>query len=85
MAVTYCYNFRFSGAKFNEHLLQNFSKSFLYNSEEIFCLFACLEFIMFPGDQRCGRRYGDNGSQPAISCSKLTIETLEQCVKYVQG
>ena len=24
------------------------------------------------------------GSQPAITCSKLTIETLEQGVKYVQ-
>ena len=23
--------------------------------------------------------------QPAITCSKLTIETLEQCVKYVQS
>ena len=25
------------------------------------------------------------GSQPAIACSKLTIETLEQGVKYVQS
>ena len=25
------------------------------------------------------------GSQPAITCSKLTIETLEQGVKYVQS
>ena len=24
-------------------------------------------------------------SQPAITCSKLTIETLEQSVKYVQS
>ena len=24
-------------------------------------------------------------TQPAITCSKLTIETLEQCVKYVQS
>ena len=24
-------------------------------------------------------------SQPAVTCSKLTIETLEQCVKYVQS
>ena len=24
-------------------------------------------------------------SQPAIACSKLTIETLEQSVKYVQS
>ena len=24
-------------------------------------------------------------SQPAITCSKLTIETLEQGVKYVQS
>ena len=24
-------------------------------------------------------------SQPAIACSKLTIETLEQGVKYVQS
>ena len=26
-----------------------------------------------------------NISQPAIACSKLTIETLEQGVKYVQS
>ena len=25
------------------------------------------------------------GTQPAITCSKLTIETLEQDVKYVQS
>ena len=24
-------------------------------------------------------------TQPAFTCSKLTIETLEQCVKYVQS
>ena len=24
-------------------------------------------------------------TQPAITCSKLTMETLEQDVKYVQG
>ena len=27
----------------------------------------------------------DGPSQPAIACSKLTIETLEQGVKYVQS
>ena len=27
----------------------------------------------------------DKASQPAFTCSKLTIETLEQGVKYVQG
>ena len=26
-----------------------------------------------------------NHSQPAITCSKLTMETLEQGVKYVQS
>ena len=26
-----------------------------------------------------------NDTQPAITCSKLTIETLEQGVKYVQS
>ena len=31
-----------------------------------------------------GTRQGDP-SQPAIACSKLTIETLEQGVKYVQS
>ena len=30
----------------------------------------------------CGRNLS---SQPAITCSKLTIETLEQGVKYVQS
>ena len=29
--------------------------------------------------------YGMAHSQPAIACSKLTIETLEQGVKYVQS
>ena len=29
--------------------------------------------------------YGAEFSQPAITCSKLTIETLEQGVKYVQS
>ena len=24
-------------------------------------------------------------SQPAITCSKLTIETVEKCAKYVQS
>ena len=28
---------------------------------------------------------GTTPSQPAIACSKLTIETLEQGVKYVQS
>ena len=28
---------------------------------------------------------GRKKSQPAIACSKLTIETLEQGVKYVQS
>ena len=27
----------------------------------------------------------DSTAQPAITCSKLTIETLEQGVKYVQS
>ena len=29
--------------------------------------------------------YALDGPQPAITCSKLTIETLEQGVKYVQS
>ena len=29
--------------------------------------------------------YIDTRTQPAITCSKLTIETLEQSVKYVQS
>ena len=27
----------------------------------------------------------EEGTQPAITCSKLTIETLEQGVEYVQS
>ena len=27
----------------------------------------------------------ESTAQPAITCSKLTIETLEQGVEYVQG
>ena len=30
-------------------------------------------------------RYTLKGSQPKFTCSKLTIETLEQGVKYVQS
>ena len=30
-------------------------------------------------------RYWTGPSQPAITCSKLTIETLERGVKYVQS
>ena len=29
--------------------------------------------------------YHEDFTQPAIACSKLTIETLEQGVKYVQS
>ena len=29
--------------------------------------------------------YSEYPSQPAITCSRLTIETLEQGVKYVQS
>ena len=29
--------------------------------------------------------YGFTASQPAFTCSKLTIETVEQGVKYVQS
>ena len=31
------------------------------------------------------KKSGVSPSQPAIACSKLTIETLEQGVKYVQS
>ena len=30
-------------------------------------------------------RLGFKSSQPAITCSKLTIETLEEGMKYVQN
>ena len=29
--------------------------------------------------------FTDLATQPAIACSKLTIETLEQGVKYIQS
>ena len=32
-----------------------------------------------------GRLFHQKHSQPAFTCSKLTIETLEQGVKYVQN
>ena len=31
------------------------------------------------------RKYSECTTQPAFTCSKLTIETLEQGVKYVQS
>ena len=33
----------------------------------------------------CDLKRSHKFSQPAITCSKLTIETLEQGVKYVQS
>ena len=33
----------------------------------------------------CRFFWGPIHTQPAITCSKLTIKTLEQCVKYVQS
>ena len=38
----------------------------------VFFICYCFEHILLP-------------SQPAVTCSKLTIETLEQDVKYVQS
>ena len=33
----------------------------------------------------CSKPMHHHRSQPVITCSKLTIETLEQSVKYVQS
>ena len=38
-------------------------------------------FIMHPGISLAIA----GGFQPTFTCSKLTIETLEQCVKYIQS
>ena len=32
--------------------------------------------------RECGKH---NDTQPAVTCSKLTVETLEQGVKYIQS
>ena len=43
---------------------------------------------MFPAGATAKRYITENKtdeSQPAITCSKLTIETLKQGVKYVQS
>ena len=43
---------------------------------------------MFPAGATAKRHITENKtdeSQPAITCSKLTIETLKQGVKYVQS
>ena len=45
--------------------------------------FATNAFINFMSYE--GMRVFSAESQPAITCSKLTIETLEQGVKYVQS
>ena len=36
-------------------------------------------------DLEYGKKHQNKMSQPAITCLKLTIETLEQGVKYVQS
>ena len=46
-------------------------------------LFAFL-FLIGYGSTSC-TVYSKHNAQPAIACSKLTIETLEQGVKYVQS
>ena len=42
-------------------------------------LLTCADTKSNPGPRR------RDPSQPAITCSKLTIETVEQGVKYVQN
>ena len=52
------------------------------------CLVHEFSFIGFFNDGNHGYRAAilkKNSSQPAFTCSKLTIETLEQGVKYVQS
>ena len=41
-------------------------------------------FLTGQTDQKYTLHFQVNVSQPAITCSKLTTETLEQGVKYVQ-
>ena len=41
-------------------------------------------FLTGQTDQEHTLHFQVNVSQPAITCSKLTTETLEQGVKYVQ-
>ena len=62
---------------------------FLYN---IFFVYLMSDFplrVLYYEQEKHLRRYCLAGtsyvSQPAFTCSKLTIETLEQGVKYVQS
>ena len=44
-----------------------------------FTHFKCLLLLYFQHYLKC------SASQPAITCSKLTVETLKQDVKYIQN
>ena len=48
----------------------------------LFNIFLCDVFYMMTDTDFAS--YADDITQPAITCSKLTIETLEQGVKYIQ-
>ena len=59
-----------------------FPFTFKYSYREFFLTMHCLHLCSYK------ELYNYNvqiiATQPAITCSKLTIETLEQGVKYVQ-
>ena len=49
-----------------------------------FCIFTCNTHITTSGTNK-NMKIREVQSKPAFTCSKLTIETLEQGVKYVQS
>ena len=46
---------------------------------------SCSKFILDYEFQRLQGRLNNKLTQPPFNCSKLTIETLEQSVKYIQS
>ena len=53
------------------------------HSRPMFIFFTSF-YVFFSGDKE--RKHSpEMGSQPAIACSKLTIETLEQGVEFIKS
>ena len=62
-------------------LIDDFFITFCQNSGTIIMFSLPIYLIQMNGNTHCGLI----DTQPAITCSKLTIETLEQGVKYGQS
>ena len=53
--------------------------------KSLFPVFQRKLFLPEVNQRKCNQKCTHNITQPAVTCSKLTIETLEQGVKYFQS